>query len=59
MAMTLDAVKEYNRKRDFRAYLLGLQQNLGADIRLSELISRINMELIVLEKQISNNNTEQ
>ena len=59
LSYDLKDVKEYNRKRDMKKYLIGIQENLGPDVKLSELITKIDMELIVLEKKFSNDTTEQ
>ena len=54
-----ELIKEYNHKRDVRDYLIGIQANLGKDVKICEVITKLNIDLIVLEKKISNNNTEQ
>jgi len=59
MRYDLNDLKTYNRKKDMKKYLMGIQENLGPDVRISEVITRIDMELIVLEKKFSNDNTEQ
>lgn len=59
MRYDLNDLKAYNRKRDMKKYLMGIQENLGPDVRLSEVITKIDMELIVLEKKFSNDTTEQ
>ena len=59
MAVTHELIKEYNTKRDIKEYLLGIQKNLGKDVKIQELITKLNMELIVIEQTISNNNIEQ
>lgn len=59
MAAFRELIKEYNHKRDVRDYLIGIQTNLGKDVKISEVITKLNIDLIVLEKKISNNNAEQ
>ena len=59
MRYDLNDLKTYNRKKDMKKYLMGIQENLGPDVRISEVITKIDMELIVLEKKFSNDNTEQ
>lgn len=59
MRYDLNDLKAYNRKRDMKKYLMGIQENLGPDVKLSEVITKIDMELIVLEKKFSNDTTEQ
>ena len=59
MRYDLNDLKAYNRKRDMKKYLVGIQENLGPDVRISEVITKIDMELIVLEKKFSNDTTEQ
>lgn len=59
MRYDLNDLRAYNRKRDMKKYLMGIQENLGCDVRISELITKIDMELIVLEKKFSNDTTEQ
>lgn len=59
MRYDLNDLRTYNRKRDMKKYLMGIQENLGPDVRLSEVITKIDMELIVLEKKFSNDTTEQ
>lgn len=59
MRYDLNDLKTYNRKRDMKKYLMGIQENLGPDVRISEVITKIDMELIVLEKKFSNDTTEQ
>ena len=59
MRYDLNDLKAYNRKRDMKKYLMGIQENLGPDVRISEVITKIDMELIVLEKKFSNDTTEQ
>lgn len=55
----LELIKEYNRKRDIKEYLLGIQKNLGNNIRINEIITKLNMDLIVLENKFTNDDTEQ
>ena len=55
----LNHISEYNNLRNVKQYLLGLQKNLGKDARLGDIISSIEYKMIVIEKQISNDNTEQ
>ena len=59
MRYDLNDLRAYNRKRDMKKYLMGIQENLGPDVRISEVITKIDMELIVLEKKFSNDTTEQ
>ena len=59
MRYDLNDLKAYNRKRDMKKYLMGIQENLGPDVKLSEVIAKIDIELIVLEKKFSNDTTEQ
>ena len=59
MRYDLNDLKAYNRKRDMKKYLMAIQENLGPDVRISEVITKIDMELIVLEKKFSNDTTEQ
>ena len=59
MRYDLNDLRVYNRKRDMKKYLMGIQENLGPDVRISEVITKIDMELIVLEKKFSNDTTEQ